>query len=512
MTKQSKKKTIINVQSSKCDKCSVRIPKYLPKLICSLCNKQKHIRCQQLSKKDAQNISSTGYSWTCRECMYSILPINACRLNSVPKFQIQCTSCDGWSYSENSVIVCIWCDNSVHSKCHNENLGCTKCCESMIPGYNVASYDLLHGNYNNINIAGFNPYDRYATINSIGNRLDSDNQLNDNYWAEIGEILTNCKYQEPSHVKPSAPNELKVFSLNVRSLAKNISYFKEEVHEISKYDILCLNETKCNTDKLSNGIDDIIIDGFYDPIVKNPNRKSGKGGGLAIYINKRVCDPNNIENFSVNLDPEDMSGEFQFVKIHNCKGFNRTKVIVNFYRSPNRDTKKFLSLLDNVLRGLDRHSRKHVMFFGDANIDLVRYDTDSNSQSLVDVLARYGFVQTVSKPTRVTDHSATLIDHVYTNDIDNTISCNVLTLDISDHLATLTTVKLGPSSRNNYNRRTLNKSSNKVTETRLINEANHTVFRELIEGEIWEDLSNITGANEKYDKFCDIYMKHYNTA
>ena len=208
-----------------------------------------------------------------------------------------------------------------------------------------------------------------------------------------------------------------------------------------------------------------------------------------------------------------MSGEFQLVQIHNCKGFNKTKVIVNFYRSPaSKDTKKFISLLDTVLRGLDRHSRKHILCFGDANIDLVKYESDSSSQNLVDVLARYGFAQTVSRPTRVTNHSATLIDHVYTNDIENTISCNVLTHDISDHLATLTTVKLGPSSTNNYNKGTRFSNSKNVTETRLINEASHAVFRELIGGESWAEISTVAGASEQYDKFCDIYMKHYNAA
>ena len=108
--------------------------------------------------------------------------------------------------------------------------------------------------------------------------------------------------------------------------------------------MLCICETNCNVDKLPNGINDILIDGFYEPIVQAPVRKSGRGGGLAIYINKRVCCPDKIEEFKIDLDPEDMSGEFQLVKIHDCKGFNKTKIIVNFYRSPSRDTKKFISL------------------------------------------------------------------------------------------------------------------------------------------------------------------------
>ncbi len=360
MSKRRRKKTDVIDSTSRCDKCSVRIPKYRPKRVCSLCNKIKHIGCELLSRNDAQQIILSGHAWTCRDCMYSILPMNACShaltKNSVPKFKVQCTSCTGWSYSENNVTVCSWCDNPVHKKlkCYKENLGCIRCCESMIPGYNVTSYD-LNNNYNSIKTTGFNPYDRLEAINSIGNKLDNGIESTNDYWKEISEILTNCKYQEPSYVAPSAQNELKVYSLNVRSLAKNISYFKEEMHAFSKYDILCFNETNSKIENFPNGIDDLIIDGFYEPIVQAPARKSGKGGGLAMYINKRVCEPNNIDNFSANLDPEDASGEFQLVKIHNCKGFNKTKVIVNFYRSPSKDPNKFISLLDNVLRGLDRH-------------------------------------------------------------------------------------------------------------------------------------------------------------
>ena len=132
-----------------------------------------------------------------------------------------------------------------------------------------------------------------------------------------------------------------------------------------------------------------MIEGFHEPVIQAPLRKSGRGGGLAIYINKRVCDFEKIERIDLALDPEDMSGEFQLVKIHNCKGLNKTKVKVNFYRSPSRDTNNFISLLDHVLNRLDRHSRKHVMFFGDANVDLIKYETDSSSQNLIDTLAKY---------------------------------------------------------------------------------------------------------------------------
>ena len=62
------------------------------------------------------------------------------------------------------------------------------------------------------------------------------------------------------------------------------------------------------------------------------------------------------------------------------------------------------------------------------NVDLVKHEKDVAGQNLIAVYEKYGFVQLVSRPTRVTDHSATLIDHVYTNDLLNTLSCHVLTM------------------------------------------------------------------------------------
>ena len=57
----------------------------------------------------------------------------------------------------------------------------------------------------------------------------------------------------------------------------------------------------------------------------------------------------------------------------------------------------------------------------------------------------HGLVQLVSRPTRITDSSATLIDQVYTNNVDNIKSCNILTVDLTDHLATHTKISFKTS-------------------------------------------------------------------
>ena len=232
-------------------------------------------------------------------------------------------------------------------------LGCKTCCESMIPGFNYEPYQLLD-DYSHLRDVIFNPYDRENIANEIGNQFE--NEQDTDYFDEISNILVGCNYKQPKHLKNPKDNELEVVSLNVRSLIKNIEQFREELEVYSKYDILCFNETNLVQNKLPNGITDILLEGFHEPLLTDPERSSGRGGGLAIYINQRVCEPENIEQFIPNLqnldDATKSSGEYTIVKINNCKGSSKTKIIADVYRSPSRDPEKFMVLIESVLLNL----------------------------------------------------------------------------------------------------------------------------------------------------------------
>ena len=144
---------MVNSTKSKtdfCDECKVRIPKNRPKLYCSNCEQPKHFRCQKLTKNDAQHIIDLQILWTCVNCLLSALPVNACNIvrnnktssQTNLKFKVKCASCSGWSYSPRNVKNCSWCDGFVHLKCFRNQLGCVKCCNENIPGYNVTSYEI----------------------------------------------------------------------------------------------------------------------------------------------------------------------------------------------------------------------------------------------------------------------------------------------------------------------------------------------------------------------------------
>ena len=117
-------------------------------------------------------------------------------------------------------------------------------------------------------------------------------------------------------MKNSKYYELKVFSLNVRSLAGKIDEFRENIEQYTKYDVLCFNETNCDENCMPFRGKELEIDGFYPPLIQAPARDSNRGGGLAVYINKKLCELSDVNlktDFCFHDNPK--TGEFQVVEI-----------------------------------------------------------------------------------------------------------------------------------------------------------------------------------------------------
>ena len=378
----------------------------------------------------------------------------------------------------------------------------------MIPGYRAHTYELF-GNIRNTNSHVYNPYDPDNNVNLVGNLIDNQEE-NNAIWNEISEHLVRCRYKMPNEIKPAESSELNIFSYNIRSVHKNLQRIIDNASDYQKYDVLCINETNCDISKLANGLEDLIIEGFHPPLCQAPARASCKGGGLMTYVNIGICSADDVEKIDLGIEPS-TDGEFLFNKIKSCKGYNGTVIVGNVYRSPSKkNPTAFIEIYENVLGKLHRHNNKLITISGDFNIDLIKYNSDGNTQNLIDIASNHGFIQVISRPTRVTDHSATLIDHVYTNRINNVVNSSVVTLDISDHLATCITVSLDRT----FDRLQIPTTSLDNTEQyqyRMYNEANNEKFKDLIQGETWEILEELD-AEEQYDKFTEIYNKHYDTA
>ena len=88
---------------------------------------------------------------------------------------------------------------------------------------------------------------------------------------------------------------------------------------------------------------------------------------------------------------------------------------------------RFENFMDTVLK-----ERKETILLGDFNKDLLRVDTNREWLIFTESL---GLTQLVIEPTRVTDNSKTLLDHIYTNEEEHTSNIRVSRIHISDHYA-----------------------------------------------------------------------------
>ena len=81
------------------------------------------------------------------------------------------------------------------------------------------------------------------------------------------------------------------------------------------------------------------------------------------------------------------------------------------YRHPVSNHTLFREMFLNTIRYLSDH--KHLYYIcGDFNINLGNLEVESNIKDYVNSIISLSCKLLISKPTRVSDHSATIIDHM----------------------------------------------------------------------------------------------------
>ena len=83
---------------------------------------------------------------------------------------------------------------------------------------------------------------------------------------------------------------------------------------------------------------------------------------------------------------------------------------------------------------------KEVYICGDFNFDLLKIDTDYFTQHFFNLLCSYGLLPLILQPTRVTESSATIIDNIFSNNIQDDIISGNLLLTFSEHFSQFITV------------------------------------------------------------------------
>ena len=117
-----------------------------------------------------------------------------------------------------------------------------------------------------------------------------------------------------------------------------------------------------------------------------------------------------------------------FIEIINSKKSN-----TSIYKHPNMDVLDFNYLINQLLDKISKEQKQNFLL-GDFNTNLLNYNEHKPTNEFLDSIASNSVIPYILQPTRLTSHSKTLIDNIFSNVLScETISRNI-TATISDHL------------------------------------------------------------------------------
>ena len=212
---------------------------------------------------------------------------------------------------------------------------------------------------------------------------------------------------------------ISLFHCNIRSLTKNLNLLNDMLYSLdSGLDVIAITETRLNPNSISNT--ELLNYNLFH--VDSPTL----AGGVAIYANKAL---KTIPRPDLKIDLSLV--ESCWIEIDPCNN-NRHILIGCIYRHPSAGMDEFTVKLEELIKESNLN-KYDTYILGDMNIDLLKHQTHQQTGQYIDMLYSYDLLPVITKPTRITSHTATLIDHIYTNTINNLVS-GIVTVDISDHL------------------------------------------------------------------------------
>ena len=142
---------------------------------------------------------------------------------------------------------------------------------------------------------------------------------------------------------------------------------------------------------------------------------------------------------------------------------------------------------------------------GDFNIDLLKYNQCNFSNQLFNQFSSSGFMQIIIKPTRITRSTATLIDNIFTTNLQQNEHLNgVILNDISDHLPIFSITDFETLQRNN----TIDYFT-----SRIITNPSIEAFASKLQSYDWQSILTLHDPTESlnafYNGFYDLYDKYF---
>ena len=299
-----------------------------------------------------------------------------------------------------------------------------------------------------------------------------------------------CDYVELDKCVNLNPNNhnLIVMQLNIQSLLPHqqdlCQLIRSTEKKNSRIDILLL----CETFLSKNTQHMVKIPAFTH--VSN-YRKNKKGGGVTILIQDGISYRRRTD---LDVFDEGLT-ESIFIEVRSKNG--KQIIFGSLYKPPNVDIDQFSEHLSSITYKVRQVQGKHLpeMVLGmDHNMNLLNSVIHPPMHKFIETLSELKLYPTITHPTHITHHSATLIDNIFVTEIlHKNFESTILIDDISDHLPTLAMLKqmrLMNQEPIKFNSRCLNENK--------LKQVNHKLMRV-----DWIGVLTVTTSDEKFNQFRD---------
>ena len=255
---------------------------------------------------------------------------------------------------------------------------------------------------------------------------------------------------------------------------------KQSKNKESRIDVILLCGTHLNkfTTQLVN------IPGYT---LTSISRLLSKGGRTVILVRSEAP-------YACRLDLEkfcEKELESTYIEITAKNG--KQIILESLYRSLNTDVKLLFNYLEDTISKVNQEKDAKELVYGmDHNLDLLKAHIHTQTQKFLDILLEHNLLPTITRPSQITQQSATLIDNIFESEKlhSNFDSCLILD-DMSDHLPCLALLKQ-------------TKISDKTPLTftsRKLNEAKINTIKQDLNQVDWTNLLNRLPCNESFNAF-----------
>ena len=336
---------------------------------------------------------------------------------------------------------------------------------------------------------------------SFFNQDEDDDSIPDSFFTNnqcspYSNLNLNCSYLEVDKLKNLSSGKFTVLSLNIQSLPAKFLEFSDLISQFdndSTPDIICIQETWKIVDNsffpLAN----------YHPIETN-TRTIARGGGVGIYVRENLSFKV-LKQYSIFYE-RIFESLFIEVSLENSK-----KIIIGTVYCPPKApgltfTQQFLQfseVLTNLLAELSNYSEQ-VFIYGDFNLNVLELANNRFIAEYIETVFSFGFLQLVTRPTRINENSATLLDHILTNSTIQEHDTFIICSKLSDHFPVIHQLNLKKT-----------KSKDISFETRNLTEHNISQFKAALRDYNWQHVSNQTCAQEATNNFLSTFDALFNT-